>query len=549
MKLIENGRWIWRYSSGFRGAMLWSSLLGVLYVIGSLAFVWLCKRFIDIATSPVKITTSVLVINISLLVGVTIFQQICANLQLRLTNYNSIKFTNTLHNRLFDTVMRSIWNGKEKLHTGDVVNRLNNDIKALSDLMCVTIPDIITTIIQFCAAFAFMLVLDSSLAWWLFLIMPLAVIVSKSFFMTIKRLTHNIRNSESEIQAFTQEHLQHRTLVSTMEGIGSATTKLSTIQSGLLSGVMRRTRYVIISRSVLRLGFTAGYIVAFTWGIVGINSGAITFGVMTAFLQLVGQIQRPVIDLTSHVATVAQTLTSAERLSELSMLEREDSDDSIKISGGIGIEFKNVEFTYPDSEGRKILENFSHNFEPEKLHTIVGESGAGKSTLVRLILALLRADNGSVTLYNSDSEFACSPMTRANITYIPQGNSLTSGTILDNLLLAKASASEEEIRSALHTAVADFVYQLPDGLQTMCGERGAGLSEGEAQRIAIARGLLRDGGVVILDEPTSALDPQSEMLLLERLKQRTENKTVIIVTHRENTAKFCDSVVELSKKL
>ena len=214
------------------------------------------------------------------------------------------------------------------------------------------------------------------------------------------------------------------------------------------------------------------------------------------------------------------------------------------MEGSVGIRFEEVNFCYPDGK-RNVLENFTHDFKPGSLTAIVGETGAGKSTLLRLILALFLPDKGQIYLYNKQETAVVSPQTRCNLSYVPQGNTLVSGTIRDNLKMGKPGATEDEMRAALHVAAADFVYTLPEGLDTRCGEQGVGISEGQAQRIAIARGLLRPGNILLLDEPSSSLDSATEKLLLERLSKQIQGKTLILITHRETVAKLCSDVLRM----
>lgn len=264
------------------------------------------------------------------------------------------------------------------------------------------------------------------------------------------------------------------------------------------------------------------------------------------FSMLVSQIQRPMVDLSRQIPAFIRVFTATERLAELTSVPLEQQGKPIRLDGSLGIRISNLAFSYPDNE-RRILCDFSHDFRPGSLTAIVGETGIGKSTLIKLILALTLPDKGMITIYNSKEEVAVSPLTRCNLSYVPQGNTLFSGTIRDNLLTGNPSATEEEMCSALHSAVADFVFTLPDGLDTVCGEQGTGLSEGQAQRIAIARGLLRPGNILLLDEPSSALDSQTERELLERLSVDVKGKTVILITHREKIANFCTEVIKIEK--
>jgi ABC-type bacteriocin/lantibiotic exporter with double-glycine peptidase domain len=240
------------------------------------------------------------------------------------------------------------------------------------------------------------------------------------------------------------------------------------------------------------------------------------------------------------------SLTSSERLIELEELPLEPSLPPYNMSGSVGVRFDNVTYRYTDN-GRIVLSDFSHDFRPGTFTAILGETGAGKTTLLRLMLSLISASDGSIRLYNDKEEVKASVATRCNFSYVPQGNTLFSGTIRDNLLMGNPSATTEQMRNALHTAMADFVFDLPEGLDTVCGEHGGGLSEGQAQRITIARAILRPCSILLLDEATSALDNTTERQLLLNINNSLSDTTIIFVTHRLAAVEFATEQITISK--
>ena len=299
---------------------------------------------------------------------------------------------------------------------------------------------------------------------------------------------------------------------------------------------------------LLSIGFATGYLVTFLWGVDSLQAGTITYGMMISFIQLVGQIQGPFRDMTRFIPVFISTITASERLMELEEMPLEDDSDPITFTQGAGVRLTDVSFHYKEG-GRTILSHFSCDFPKGSTTAILGETGAGKTTLIRLVLALLKPTEGKVEMYDGNQAVKVSPRTRNNLVYVPQGNTLFSGTIRDNLLLGNPEATEEDMREALETACAGFVMDRPDGLDAICGELGAGLSEGQAQRIAIARALLRKGSILLLDEATSALDMQTEKQLLKNLSQREAGQTIICVTHRPAVMEYCTQVIEMKRSL
>lgn len=543
MRISYCVRWLWKTSCGFRIPIVVYAGMGVLYVGISLFFVYVCKHLIDIATG---VSADVLGIYIAWMIGCLLAQLAFSAFRSCLVSRTETALQNELHRRLFVHLMESCWSGREKLHSGDMLNRLEEDVRTVTGALCSTIPSVFITFFQLCGALFFLSRLDIRLTGVLVCIMPVALLFSKSYVRKMRRLSREIRSTDSRIQSHLQENLQHRVLIRTLEYTAQAVRKLGMVQEELWGKVKERTDFSVFSRSMVQVGFMTGYAVAFLWGVFGLQQGTVTFGMMAAFLQLVAQIQRPMVDLSRQIPAFIRIFTSTERLVELEELPQERQGTPVRLEGEVGVRMEQVCYTYPGGS-RQVLTDFSHDFPPGSLTAIVGETGVGKSTLLRLVLALLEPDKGRVVFYHGNREVVASPQTRCNLSYVPQGNTLVSGTIRENLRMGNPDATEEEMRQALHLAVADFVFALSDGLDTVCGERGTGLSEGQAQRIAIARGLLRPGSILLLDEPTSSLDSETEQLLLQRLSGQLHGKTLILISHREAIAQLCTSVVWMKK--
>lgn len=535
---------LWKESYGTRMLTFSVALAGCISVVVSLLFIWTTKKIVDSAISPLHDIPAAI---IALLACCLLLQLIVPSLRRRLETMAFTRYSNRMRHRLLLHLLQSQWIGRTGMHNGDAINRMANDVATLSSLSCVTAPGILAVVMQLVGAFIFLACMEIKLAISVIFIMPIALLVSKIYIRQTRRITNSIREKESDIQTFLQESLSHRTLLSTLMGTERRAEIFNGMMSALTGDILKRNDISIFSNAAVTAGFMAGYAVTFLWSAYGLAAGVISFGMMTAFLQLVAQVQRPVIDLSRRIPAFINASVAIDRIDDILSMPLEDYRPlPIKEDTGMGLRFTNVTYRYPDGD-TDVLRNLNHDFRPGTVTAITGPTGSGKSTLLRIMLGLVEPVEGKVEFYTSDGMSGpVSAALRHNIVYVPQGNSLVCGTVRENLQLADPDATDAMMREALETAAADFVSELPDGLDTQCFEGGGGFSEGQAQRIAIARGLLKKGNLILLDEPTSSLDPDTEQKLLTRLRiHLLPERTIIIVTHRHALLPACTDVLEI----
>lgn len=521
--------------------VLGCSLLYLAEAVCSLFFVWYCKKVVDIATGT---SSASLELNVGVLVLIMALQILFRVFSQKRQGYVSADVKLKIRRDAFDKAIRGAWSGQDKYHSADVVNRLEEDIRVVSEFICAYLPVGVVTVLQLIAACVMLFTFSPSLALILVWIMPVAVVAAKLYFRKLRRLSTELRTLDGRIQGHVQENLQSRTLIKSLGAEHLIEETLDSLQSEELDITRTKLKYSAVSRAFMQVGFSAGYLTAFLFGVFGLKDGSVTYGMMVAFLQLVGQVQRPVANLASYVPAFIKALSSEERLLDIDEMDAEEIAHQVILSGDPAVEVRDVSFAY---DGRTpVFEHFSCAFKAGRMTAVCGPTGEGKSTLAKLLLGLLRPSSGHIVLTDGVQSIEAGIDARGNFMYVPQGNSLLSGSIRENLLLADSQATEEQMREALHTAAADFVFELPLGMDTLCSEVGRGLSEGQGQRIAIARALLKKGGILILDEATSALDSETEAQVLERIHEKYHGrKTIICITHKPAAAEISDAIVNL----
>lgn len=550
---------------------------GIIRVGLDFAFIWSTKQVIDVATGVTRtgglLPHPTTLWNAgALLISIMILQMALGYIGRWIAALLGVNAQNRMQRRIFEHLLRSEWHGKEQRHSGDVLNRLVSDSQTVVQVVTDTMPQMLAVLVRLACAFLFLYSMDAMLAVGVTVILPVFILLSRLYIRRMREITREVRRTDSRIQSILQESIQHRLVLKTLERVETMLKVVRKQQDILRQQVRHRTLFSSTSNLVLNIGFGSAYLFAFLWSANRLADGTITFGMMTAFIQLCGQIQGPFREMTRFIPTIISSFTAAERLMELEETPLEEDGDPIRFEGGAGIRVEHVTFAY-DEHSRKILNDVSYDFPPGTATAILGETGAGKTTLIRLILALLKPDEGRVVMYQTSpggktaghqrgQETECPAVfppgvipvcarTRCNLVYVPQGNSLFSGSLRWNLQLGNPEATEEEMMEALQLACADFVHTLPDGLDTIIGEDGAGLSEGQAQRIAIARALLRKGTILLLDEATSALDLHTERQLLNNLIEHNEKQaskaTLIFITHRPAVVEHCSQVITINR--
>ncbi|AKA67170.1 ABC transporter ATP-binding protein [Clostridium scatologenes] len=456
----------------------------------------------------------------------------------------SVDISNNIRRSLYTKIMKTEWIKLSKYHSGDVLTRITSDVDAVTNMISTTIPSMISLSVLLIGSFIALLFMEPILALILIIISPGSILLSRFFSSRLKKMYLKSQKLESEYRSFLNESIQNIVIVKSFCLEMKNVNRLKNIQRNIVKITLSKTKLSMMANVILSLGYWSGYFLIFSWGSLKLLRGTTTFGTLTAMTQLIGNIQGPVSGLASLLPSAMSALASTERIMELEGLNTDDNYSIKKDIKAVGIVYKSVYFNY--KKNVTVLNNISLNINPSETIALIGPSGEGKTTFLYLLLALISPTKGHLYIKDGSDKIDISASTRKFISYVPQGNTLFSGSIADNLRLGNPYATDEELKSAAKAAYAwEFIKDSPEGFNTKLGERGTGLSEGQSQRIAIARALLHKAPILILDEATSALDSETEVKVLKTIKNLKPVPTCIIITHRNTALKICDRVFKL----
>ena len=536
---MKYAKWLVRYSKPYLGRILFMMGMTLLSSVLTLVMVGMSKNIIDKATEGNGFKSLIL----GYLVLTLALQALSVVSSLLSTVLNE-KFSFGIRKQVYEKIINSHWMDVKKYHTGDLMTRLTSDAGNIADGIIGTIPNIIILIVELIMVFFTLFYYSKLLACFALLVAPVAGIVSWWFGRKLKKLQVKVQESEATYRSFIQESLANLLVVKAFANEEYSARRLTKLREERFGWVFKRAKMGMVGSTTISLTFEIGYIVALAYGALLISTKAITYGTMSVFLTLVNRVQSPIMGLTHQIPKVVSVLASAGRVMELQNIPLEEKEEVRMKTEKIGVDIQNLTFGYNEEA---VLENVSLNVKPGEFVAIIGESGVGKTTLIRLIMSFMSNVQGDVNFYNAYGErMRANACTRSFIAYVPQGNTLFSGTVRDNILMGNLEATEEEILDALKLSAGyEFVMDLPNGLDTVIGERGHGISEGQAQRIAIARAFVRKAPFLILDEATSSLDEATELSVLEGLQKLNPKPTCLIITHRKSILQYCDREIKI----
>lgn len=549
-EMYEETKWMYTYAKKYKFQIVFYICLGIMTTLMGLASSVGSKYLIDAVTG--QDTGNIALIAI-FIVSMGLFSIGINAVTTMISARINIKVNNEIQAEVYDKILVADWISMKEFHSGDLLNRLNGDVNTVASSILSWIPSLITRGVQFLGILAIILYYDPTMAVIALGSAPVMVIVSKTLMKKMRDYNKRMREVSSEVMSFNEESFQNIQSVKAFDLVEFFSNRLRNVQQNYKDVYLDYNKFSVYTSSFMSVvGMFVAY-ACFGWGVYRLWTGHITFGTMTLFVQLSSQLSSSFKSLVSLVPSAISATTSAGRIMEFFKIKNETKLDDEKVrliqnntqGKGLSVELEDVNFSYNST--KIVFKNANIVANPGEIVALVGPSGEGKTTMVRLLLGLINAKSGSAVIKDING-ISCkiSSETRRFFAYVPQGNTIFSGTIADNMRMVKPDASDDEIIDALKTACAyDFVKKLPQGINSKVGERGGGFSEGQAQRISIARALLRKSPILLLDEATSALDVFTERQVLRNIMNSGYARTCIVTTHRPSVLTMCDRVYRI----
>ena len=537
-------KWIYRRIKRFLPAIIATALISAVTAVSYVVLALLTKRVLDIATGDAAGNLAAAGAALFAVIALQVTAGACQSL---LNAYTNGKLTMSLREYLFTAICKKKYEEISPYHSGDILNRITSDVDTVVSSSVTIIPNSVSIFTKIIAGLGAMVFMNPILALIILLLGVTVPAIGRFISKKYKYMHKECQRTEGRTRSFMQECFENIVVIKTFASEGPFIKRLQRYMDDNFKLKIKRTGISIAATISLYTFFTIGYYAVLLWGAGGLAKGTLTYGTLMAFLQLISQLRAPLQNVSGILPQYYSAIASAERLTELEGLRDETSllksENAEKLKADFkSIEAKNLCFGYG---AKNILENCSFTAEKGDIIAITGESGSGKSTLFKLILGLYSPASGSLTV---NGEIPTDAFVRPLFAYVPQGNMVLSGSIRDNISLCNPDVDEESIINAAKAAeIYDYIAALPDGLDTMLSERGAGLSEGQIQRISIARALITEAPVLLLDEATSALDETTETKVLENIRRMT-GKTVLFITHRNTSLKASDRIIRVENK-
>ncbi len=554
-EMLAQTKWIYGYARRYWKAMIFYTLLGLASTVASLASSLVSRDLVDIITGH---NAGALVSTFAMMIGLNVGMTVMNLISDYASSWISMKVDTEIKAEIFEKILVTDWESLTSYHTGDLLTRWSSDASQISSGVLSFVPNAIIYFFRFFSAFAMVIYYDWTFAVFAFLGMPVSLLLSRTL---MNRMVNNNKRSaamSAKMSGFNQEAFSNIQTIKAFGLISLYVQRLKQLQKDYIQMKLDFKKMSVWTSLILTtVGLAVSYM-SYGWGIYRVWSGAITYGTMTMFLSLSGTLTGALHNITSLVPTAIGLTTSAGRLMDIVEMPREDYADAPEVEAfcerhrdsGVSLYVNRAEYTY--KTGTKVFDGASFYVRPHEIIALVGPSGEGKTTMMRLLLALMPLQGGEACFCGEDTKddrIVLSPAARQLFSYVPQGNTMFSGTIAENMRSVRPDVSDEEIVEALKEACAwDFVEKLPDGIYSEIKERGGGFSEGQAQRLSIARALIRKAPILLLDEATSALDVATERKVLRSISGDKSPRTCIVTTHRPTVLSLCCRVYAIEEK-